>query len=153
RRLGQEALERLVQPLVGGIYTGDPEKLSLAATLPRFLEMERKYESLTRAMRTQGPGSVGGSTPDSGARYSLFVAPRDGLSSVVQTIAGRLPAECVKLNAPVERIERRGGRWSVVSGQTAESKSFDAVIVATPAPVAAKLLESVEPGVASELSQ
>jgi oxygen-dependent protoporphyrinogen oxidase len=162
RRLGQEAFERLVQPLVGGIYTGDPEKLSLAATLPRFLEMERKYGSLTRAMRMargQGsgarsqiaPGSAGGS--DSGARYSLFVAPCDGLSSFVEAIAARLPNGCVVLNAPIERLESRGGQWSVVSGQCADSKLFDAVIVATPAPIAAKLLGSVAHDVAGELSQ
>ena len=42
RRLGREAFERLVQPLAAGIYTADPEKLSLAATMPRFLEMERR---------------------------------------------------------------------------------------------------------------
>ena len=51
RRLGREALERLVQPLVAGIYTSDPEKLSLRATLPRFLEMEEKHGSLIRAAR------------------------------------------------------------------------------------------------------
>ncbi len=51
RRLGDEVFERLVQPLIGGIYTADPEKLSLAATLPRYLEMERQYGSLIRAAR------------------------------------------------------------------------------------------------------
>jgi oxygen-dependent protoporphyrinogen oxidase len=51
RRLGREAYERIVQPLVGGIYTADPERLSLQATLPRFLEMERRYGSLIRAAR------------------------------------------------------------------------------------------------------
>ncbi len=51
RRLGREAYERLVQPLVGGIYTANPEKLSLAATMPRFAEMERRHGSLIRAGR------------------------------------------------------------------------------------------------------
>ena len=51
RRYGDEVFERLVQPLVGGIYTADPEKLSLAATLPRFQEMERRYGSLIGAAR------------------------------------------------------------------------------------------------------
>ncbi|HEY2251565.1 MAG TPA: protoporphyrinogen oxidase, partial [Planctomycetaceae bacterium] len=53
RRFGNEALERLVQPLVGGIYTSDPEKLSLRATMPRFLEMERVHGSLIRALKRQ----------------------------------------------------------------------------------------------------
>jgi oxygen-dependent protoporphyrinogen oxidase len=153
RRLGGEAFERLVQPLVGGIYTGDPERLSLAATLPRFLEMERKHGSLTRAMRTHAPGSAARSGADSGARYSLFVAPRDGLSSFIETIAARLPAGSIILNAPVEQIERRGGQWSLVAGQNAEGKAFDAVIVATPARVVANLLKSIEGDVAGELLQ
>ncbi|MBP1688716.1 MAG: hemY, partial [Deltaproteobacteria bacterium] len=50
RRLGREALERVAQPLVGGIYTADPDDLSLAATMPRFLEMERKFRSIIWAM-------------------------------------------------------------------------------------------------------
>src|SRR5262245_21622732 len=50
RRLGQEALERMAQPMVGGIYTADPEQLSLRATMPRFLEMEREHRSLILAM-------------------------------------------------------------------------------------------------------
>jgi oxygen-dependent protoporphyrinogen oxidase len=50
RRLGREALDRVAQPLVGGIYTADPNKLSLAATMPRFLEMERKNRSLIHTM-------------------------------------------------------------------------------------------------------
>ena len=49
RRLGREALDRLVQPLVGGIYTGDPNDLSLKATLPQYLAMEREHGSLIRA--------------------------------------------------------------------------------------------------------
>ena len=50
RRLGREALERVAQPMVGGIYTADPERLSLRATMPRFLDMERKHGSVIRAM-------------------------------------------------------------------------------------------------------
>jgi oxygen-dependent protoporphyrinogen oxidase len=53
RRFGSEALERLAQPMVGGIYTADPERLSLRATMPRFLEMEREHGSLIRALRKQ----------------------------------------------------------------------------------------------------
>ncbi len=57
RRFGREVLERLVQPLVGGIYTSDPEQLSLAATLPRFLEQERDFGSLIRAARAAKKGT------------------------------------------------------------------------------------------------
>src|SRR5258708_6445703 len=86
RRLGRETFERLVQPLVGGIFTADPEKLSMAAALPRYLEMERCYGSLTRAISvgrktdsSETSATVSSDLTESGARYSLFMTPRDGL--------------------------------------------------------------------------
>ena len=73
----QEAFERLIQPLIGGIYTADPARLSLAATLPQFLEMEQKHGSVILATRKQQRlAEVEGAS--SGARYGMFVAPRDG---------------------------------------------------------------------------
>ncbi|HVF24014.1 MAG TPA: protoporphyrinogen oxidase, partial [Pyrinomonadaceae bacterium] len=70
RRLGREALERMAQPMVGGIYTADPETLSLRATLPRFLDMERDHRSLILGMLRKGRSQTG----TSGARYSLFLS-------------------------------------------------------------------------------
>jgi protoporphyrinogen/coproporphyrinogen III oxidase len=72
RRFGREALDRLVQPLVGGIYTSDPERLSLQATMPRFLEMERKHGSLIRASRKQSAQQSEQEQHGSGARYGLY---------------------------------------------------------------------------------
>src|SRR5262245_57194598 len=76
RRFGREAYERLIQPLVGGMYTGDPQRLSVKATMPRFLDMERTHGSLIRAARSAR--SVTGSERQAGggARYGLFVAPQ-----------------------------------------------------------------------------
>ncbi|MEX2112828.1 MAG: protoporphyrinogen oxidase, partial [Pirellulales bacterium] len=79
RRLGREVFERIVQPLVGGIYTADPERLSLRATLPRFLEMERQHGSLIRAARRMKNKADAAIDAKGGARYSMFVAPREGL--------------------------------------------------------------------------
>ncbi|MEX2139652.1 MAG: protoporphyrinogen oxidase [Pirellulales bacterium] len=150
RRLGREAFERLVQPLVGGIYTADPEKLSVAATLPRFLEMEREYRSLMRAawqerkshprMKSETPAARA-----SGARYDMFVAPRAGMSSLIEAICRRLTNVEVRLHSPAERLERTAqGRWRVIVPSAAATlpgaKEFDAVIVATPAHVTARLL-------------
>src|SRR6185312_3329923 len=114
RRFGKEVFERLVQPLIGGIYTADSEKLSLRATLPRFIDMEQRHGSLIQAVRSEarekkGRGDKG---PESGARYSMFVAPREGMTSLVQALAARLPAGAVQLNSPVERITRHEtGGW------------------------------------------
>ena len=109
RRLGREAFERLVEPLVGAVYAADMEKLSVEATLSRFRDMERQHGSLIRAMRHQRKHRETAPN-ESGARYSMFVTLRDGLSSLVDALAARLPAGTVSLNSPVERIERRDWR-------------------------------------------
>src|SRR5688500_18790014 len=84
RRLGVEALDRMAQPMVGGIYTADPETLSLRATLPRFLEMEREHRSLILAMLRQGRAQKSGT---SGARYSLFLSFDRGMQVLVDKLA------------------------------------------------------------------
>jgi oxygen-dependent protoporphyrinogen oxidase len=160
RRLGVEAFERIVQPLVGGIYTADPEKLSLAATLPRFQEMERRWGSLTRGIREESTpaaaseagysGAVNGN--DAGARYSQFVAPRDGLVSLIEAVAAQLPAGCVRLSCPVSAIERDGEGWKVLTG-TSDSFDCAAVIVTAGAPAAARMLAGLDQKLAMELAQ
>ena len=159
RRFGRETFERIVQPLVGGIYAADPEKLSLRATLPRFVEMERRSGSMIRAARRQrADGSEhNASASDSGARYGLFVAPREGLTSLVQAIAAKLPAGCVRLNSPVEKLTQASqGGWCVQvapPGGPPMSLDCDAVIVAVAAPVAARLLAAVDRGLADDLGR
>ncbi|MEK7385629.1 MAG: protoporphyrinogen oxidase, partial [candidate division NC10 bacterium] len=75
RRLGREALERVAQPLVAGIYTADPDDLSLAATMPRFLELEKRERSVILALWRAGRKAPQAGT--SGARWSLFVTFKD----------------------------------------------------------------------------
>jgi oxygen-dependent protoporphyrinogen oxidase len=159
RRLGREAFERLVQPLVGGIYTADPEKLSVAATLPRFLEMEREFRSLIRAAwqeRKSHPRmkTEASSRKASGVRYGMFVAPREGMARLVTAIEQRITAVDVRFNAPVERLDRAArGRWRVVVAAAAPPPDeFDSVIVATPASTAARLLRPNAKLLADELS-
>ena len=159
RRLGCEAYERLVQPLVSGIYTADPERLSLAATLPRFLEMEQEYRSLIRAAWEQRKARprMKAAPPrkdESGIRYGMFMAPRRGMASLVDALAARLTAADIRLRTPVARIERSiVGRWQVTSGAAANPESFDAVIVAAPAPTTAELLSDVDRELCTELRQ
>ncbi|HUY91339.1 MAG TPA: protoporphyrinogen oxidase [Pirellulales bacterium] len=154
RRLGKQVFERLVQPLVAGIYTADAERLSLAAALPRFREMERQHGSLIRAAHFEAKRGAKADAQASGARYSLFVAPREGLASLVDAIARRLPAGCVRLNSPVERLRQRPeGGWDVTVAGQHEPERFSAVIVAAPAPAAAKLLKGVDDELAADLAE
>lgn len=141
RRFGRETFERLIQPLVGGIYTADAEQLSLKATLPRFLDMEAEHGSLIRASRKKSNAEkTKADQASSGSRYSMFVALRDGLDGLARAIAERLPRGTVRLNSPVESIEpREGQQWAVsIAGENPTQFTVDGVVVATPAHVAAR---------------
>lgn len=145
RRLGREVFDRLIEPLVGAVYAADMEKLSVLATLSRFREMERESGSLIKAMRQQMKLRPKGKS-ESGARYSMFVTLRDGLTSIVDAIARRLPEGGVRLNSPVERLRRGADGWRVSSAgsQGQADERFDAVVVATPSGTAARLLEPID---------
>ncbi len=173
RRLGNEAFERLVQPLLAGIYTADPEKLSLAATMPQFLKSEREHGSLLRSVWNARKENRGGPaaadrkalgakhgkaldakhskaldaklSKDSGASYSLFVTPRDGLSSMIGALADQLPKDTVKLNCQVSSIAKQAdGKWMIHTEKNEPIGPQDGVIVATPAPHTARIIANLD---------
>ncbi len=144
RRLGQEALERMAQPMVGGIYTADPETLSLRATLPRFLEMERKHRSLILAMLRQGQLQKAGT---SGARYSLFLSFDRGMEVLVEALA-QIKAD-IRLNTRVESLTLNDRTWTITTNK-GEQIVADAVCLAVPAYTAASLLDG---NLAAKLNQ
>jgi oxygen-dependent protoporphyrinogen oxidase len=159
RRLGREAFDRLVEPLVSAVYAADMEKLSVKATLPRFREMETQHGSLIRAMRRQMKHRHDGKA-ESGARYSMFVTLSGGLSTLVEAIAARLPSKSVHLNSPIEKIERSGDVWRLFPtgagsfpAEAGQFLEFDALIVAVPAHRASLLLAPIDAELASELGQ
>jgi oxygen-dependent protoporphyrinogen oxidase len=154
RRFGSEVLERLVQPLVGGIYTSDPEKLSLRATMPRFIEMEREHGSLIRALRRQKGKALYDPTA-SGARYGLFAAPAGGISELVEALAGKVEKDAgICFETEVEKIfPEADGRGYVLDLPFGSRDSFDAVILAIPAYRAAALLAGFAPRAAEALAR
>jgi oxygen-dependent protoporphyrinogen oxidase len=144
RRLGREALERVAEPLVAGIYTAAPERLSLAATMPRFLALEREHRSLILGLRRSAAArEVAGA---SGARWSLFVTLAGGMSELVDTLAARLPAGSVRLGCPVAGLESGGAgtRWRVRLGDGTDMGA-DAVVLAGEAHRMAPLAAGVDP--------
>lgn len=146
RRLGREAFDRIVQPLVAGIYTADAERLSMAAALPRFVEMERQSGSLMRAAWRSRQADA---TAASGARYGLFVAPREGMSSLVDALCRRLGERGVERGGEVTDLMRADELWSVTAADQRES--FDAVLLALPAHAAARLVQKTSEELASAL--
>jgi oxygen-dependent protoporphyrinogen oxidase len=149
RRLGTEALTRVAQPMVGGIYTADPEKLSLLATMPRFKEMEAKHRSLIIAMirgRLTKTDASGGAT---GPRYDLFSTLKPGLGTFVDRLAELIGPERIVTNTPAIELRRAGAEWRVVTAQ--KELCADAVISATPSWAAAQILSGVDETLANEL--
>ena len=163
RRLGAEALERMAQPMVGGIYTADPERLSLRATMPRFLEMEREHRSVIRALRserTAATGNKGSASETSGARYSLFLSFAGGMQVLTDRLEQsllRFNPRSIRVNNPVESItlERSAGesspKWGVKT-KNGETFIADAVCLALPAYLSARLLSELDPQLAAELA-
>jgi oxygen-dependent protoporphyrinogen oxidase len=149
RRLGREVLDRVAQPLAGGIYTADPNQLSMAATMPRFLEMERRYGSLMRGMRAAEAARASQQSGTSGARWSLFLTLRDGVSMLVDALASRLERS-IRSSADVTLLEREHDRWQVTLSDGSHLEA-DALICAAPAYAAAQLIRGIESRVADHL--
>ncbi|MCW5889010.1 MAG: protoporphyrinogen oxidase [bacterium] len=145
RRLGREALERVVDPLVSGIYTADPDRLSLAATMPRFQEMERVHGSVIHGLR-----HAADARDAAGARYGLFASHRDGMGGLVDALVARLPPGALHLRTPVRGLEPGVAGWRVhLADAVVET---DAVIVAVPAWAAAPLLAPLDASLAADLA-
>lgn len=156
RRLGNEVFERIVQPLVGGIYTADPEKLSMQATLAQFVEMEQTHGGLIRGAR-QARKRKRQQGSESGARYGMFVTLRNGLSGLVQRLSEKLPSNAVQLNTSVEQVSpTTDDRWEIRTEQGSlpgqSTSLFDGIIVATPVHVAARLVKSTSDVLSDQLS-
>jgi oxygen-dependent protoporphyrinogen oxidase len=153
RRLGREALERMAQPMVGGIYTADPETLSLRATMPRFLDMEHEHRSLILGMWRKGRlQSKGEQRGTSGARYSLFLSFDRGMQVLTDSLKEGVskfesgPSADIRLKTRVESITRESGgneqapTWKVRTNQ-GETVVADSMCLAIPAYEAASLLD------------
>lgn len=153
RRFGQEVLDRLVQPLVGGIYTSDPERLSLRATLPRFVEMEERSGSLLRAMRKPAAGDLDAGAGASGARYGLFATLKGGIAELTQALHDRVSTfATLRFGTAVARVfpEPDGDGFFTELPDGARER-FDAVVLAVPAYRAAEAIEGFAPDAATAL--
>ena len=154
RRFGREALERVAQPLVGGIYASDPDQLSLGATMPRFREMERTRRSVSWAMWSEQRRRARKAPGGSGARWSLFVTLLGGMQELIETLGQRLPEGTIRLNTPVNRLARDPDKnlWCIEREGDGKIEAA-AVIFATPAFHAAQMLETITGEAALGLKQ
>lgn len=162
RHFGAETVDRLADPLLSGIYGGDATQLSARTVLPRLVEMEAQYGSLTRGMlaahkkmraamaakASATGGEAKGKGPGSGPR-GIFTTLRGGLQQLVDAIVARLNPLAIRLSTPVSSIEKTAQGWIV--GFAGEVQPFDAVIVASPAWAAGAMLNTVDAQLGEEL--
>jgi len=145
RRFGRELFERIAQPMVSGIYTADPERLSVAAAMPQFIEWEREHRSLILAARARTRDQAA-----SGPRYGLFVSLRDGLHRCVERLLERLAGVDLRLNTPVRELTRTTDGWQATSDTI--TLAGDRLAIAGPAHLAATLVRKTDAVLADELA-
>ncbi len=151
QRMGAEVLDRIVSPLVGGIYTADIEKLSMLATMKPISEMAKKYGSLgkaTAARRRNGEDTA--ERLSSGARYNQFRSFPKGMRQLIDHLSSKLPEGTIATNSPVSAIRPENKRW-IVSHSDKQEDSFDNVVITSPAKVTARLLTGVSPEASAAL--
>ncbi len=142
RRFGRELLNKVAQPLIGGIYTGDPAQLSVKAILPEFVSMEEKHGSVIKGI-VEKYGSADISRKESGARYGLFVSFKEGLSVLTQSIVRAMPDVNIRINSGIEKVLKNGDTWLLRTEKGEEIES-DAVIIAGPSYVASGLISETD---------
>jgi oxygen-dependent protoporphyrinogen oxidase len=159
RRIGRQAADRLIAPMVLGVFAGDAHRLSLPASFPRLAEIEREHGSLVRGLlarrrrsRSAGPGekqAVGGPAGPAGGLHSFH----RGLQSLPRALADRGTFE-VRCGVEARRVvEATGGGWRVETSQRGEALEADAVVLAGEPWAMAELVRSSAPGVARRLEE
>ena len=143
RRLGQEAFDNLIEPLMGGIYAGQANQLSLAATFPQLRQLELKHGSLLKGLTNRAPAKTE-------AKYPPFVSFPDGMQTLVDALVAQLDGVEILLNTAVTQIEKTvNGYRLMVNGKSPISDlQSQAIILTTPAFVNSQLLADLD----SELS-
>jgi oxygen-dependent protoporphyrinogen oxidase len=148
-RFGRPLVDRLVEPLLGGVYAGRADRLSLAATVPPLWEAARGGGSVLRALAQQGEWETQGGRP-------VFAGLRGGLGRLPVRLAERLAAAGVEVRTgtTVRGLDRTATGWLVRTGPMTGGTTLagDAVLLAVPPAPAARLLASACPPAAAELA-
>jgi len=155
RRLGAEALERLIDPMATGIFAGDPERMSLASCFPVIAELERRHGGLVKGMLAlrRERRRAGAAPALSAGPGGVLTSFDEGVEALVRTLAERL-AEGLHVGVAVERVSAapKGYLLSLSEKGRRETMEADAVVVAAESFAAAPMLEALEPALAEALS-
>ncbi len=151
-RMGREVVDRLVEPMLGGVYAGRAEELSLEMTVPALYRLARRERSLLAAAKE---ARKTGAAPSGARRGPVFAGISGGVGRLPIALAERLERRGVTIDRGTEvtGIRRTSRGWRVLTGEKGdrEGRTVDAIVLAVPAPVAAKLLRKVNSAAASGL--
>jgi protoporphyrinogen/coproporphyrinogen III oxidase len=146
RRLGREMLDRIAEPLIAGILAAEPDTMSLRASFPRLLEMEREYRSLILAARAAA------SRPTVANGLSHFASLAEGMGQLVAALAADSPGVEIRTGVGVTGIDEPGSRGYRLTLDDGSVLVADGVVLATPARVTSGLLTGLLPEAAMALS-
>jgi oxygen-dependent protoporphyrinogen oxidase len=130
--------ERIVEPLMAGIYGGDGEQLSLDATFPQLRDLERRYGSVTRGLVASREEAVVAAAPP-------FVSCAGGMGELIERLEARLHEASILMGVEVAALEPRAGGGFVLNLGDGAGVQADAVILATPAPATARITRALDP--------
>ncbi|HLS59927.1 MAG TPA: protoporphyrinogen oxidase [Virgibacillus sp.] len=139
RRLGDELVENVMEPLLSGIYSADVDKMSLMATFPNFYELEQEHRSLIKGLRKTLPQQ----NRSTGKKTGQFFAYQGGFESMIDALANELGEEQIIRNQAVKKIEKSTNKYDVHL-QNGDVYDADAVIMTTPHRTFPKLFESFD---------
>ena len=149
RRLGKECLEKIAEPLVAGIHTSNPDNMSVLATFPRFIDMERNAGSLIKgmidAMKKMPPQNP------SGPKTTYFMSLKEGMEELVRGCVSYIGEERVRTCTAVVSVVKQDTGYRITFGDGATA-DFDAVVLATPSYVARDILKSADEKLCRRLS-
>lgn len=148
RRLGREVYDHLIEPLLSGIYAGDGEQLSLAATFPQLRQTELANGSLIKGMlaaKRKAPAP----TPN-GKSWAAFLTPTTGLAEIVEALEERLGGVDVRLGRRATRVEAASPGYRIVL-DNGESVAANAIVFATPAFITAALISNLDSQISTVL--
>ncbi|MEU9581701.1 protoporphyrinogen oxidase [Streptomyces chilikensis] len=146
QRLGREVVDRLVEPLLGGVYAGDAYQISMRAAVPQLFDVARSHTSLTEGVR-----ALQEKTAAKAKTGPVFAGIAGGVGRLPLAVAASVRSRGgeILLDAPVTALRRDADGWRALAGD--RPVRADAVVVAAPAGAAARVLRDVSPGAAAEL--
>jgi oxygen-dependent protoporphyrinogen oxidase len=141
RRLGRECLEKIAEPLVAGIHTSNPDNMSVKATFPRFIEMEKKYGSLIKGM-VQAMKNKPAPNPNA-KKMTYFMSLKNGMAQLVEACKKFIGEEKILTGKEIVSIKKINSKYIITTKEGFED-SFDYIIAGTPSFITASLIKDTD---------